>query len=274
MPRTASNPSSAVFPYREAFLAIEQSFVKYGSRTVSPEQIRKELDRYKGYGTRKLTDKLCYKTLVNVVFYSGMRAATVTEKLPVIHDRLGDYRAVADFGPRDIARVLADPKMLRNRRKVEACVKNAAEMRTIIAAHGSFSAYLESFRPRDSFENLLLLKEELEARFAYLGGITVYHFLTELGLPVLKPDRVIARILNRLGLVEFERQHLKTVIHGRKFADATGLPARYIDIVLVAYGQVQTPEFGIDRGICLDKPRCEHCGVTHLCADYQLRRHS
>ena len=116
-----------------------------------------------------------------------------------------------------------------------------------------------------------MLKEELEARFAYLGGITVYHFLTDLALPVLKPDRVIARIFRRLGLVEYERQHLKTVIHGRKFAEATELPIRYVDIVLVAYGQVRSIEIGIDRGICLKEPRCDLCSLTGVCQFWQQK---
>jgi DNA-3-methyladenine glycosylase I len=68
-----------------------------------------------------------------------------------------------------------------------------------------------------------------------------------------------------LGLTETEGQLLKTVLQGRKFAEATGLPIRYIDIVFVAYGQAQSMEFGIDRGICLKNPRCNECGVKEFC---------
>lgn len=114
----------------------------------------------------------------------------------------------------------------------------------------------------------MLLKEGLEGHFSYLGGITVYHFLTDIGLKVLKPDRVICRIFKRLGLIENENQLLKTVIHGRKMAEQTQLDIGYIDIVLVAYGQEQSEAFGIDKGICLSKPRCEYCdkGIKDLCS--------
>jgi DNA-3-methyladenine glycosylase I len=138
-------------------------------------------------------------------------------------------------------------------------------IRELIEEHGSVARYIASFEPAASFENLLLLKEELEGRFQYLGEVTVYHFLTELGLDVLKPDRVICRIFRRLGLIEREDQILKTVIQGRKFREATGLPMRYIDIVFVAYGQAQSLEFGLDRGICLTKPRCSVCGLRDFC---------
>ena len=84
---------------------------------------------------------------------------------------------------------------------------------------------------------------------------------------------MIARIFRRLGLVEYEAQHLKTVIQGRKFAKATGLPIRYIDIVLVAYGQVRFIEIGLDHGICLDEPRCNLCNIKDVC-QFHLQKKS
>jgi DNA-3-methyladenine glycosylase I len=162
--------------------------------------------------------------------------------------------------------------MIRNKRKVAACVKNAVLFRSIIGQHGSFQHYIDSFRPTDSIENLTLLKEEMQARFHYLGGVTAYHFLTDIGLPVLKPDRVISRIFFRLGATSDESNFLETVIQGRKFAEATDLPIRYIDIVFVAYGQVQSLEFGIDRGICLKEPRCQVCALTKYCPYYKAKK--
>ncbi|MEO8498803.1 MAG: DNA-3-methyladenine glycosylase I [Planctomycetota bacterium] len=258
------------FRYREAFKGIEESLLAYGSQRLPREEIQAALDRFKTFGQRELTDEWCFANLIDVVFYSGMLAATVTCRLPVIHQHLADFCKVADYGPGDIERILADEKMLRNRRKIEACVQNAKVMRQIVEQYGSFAAYLAGFDPKGPFENLLLLKEDLEERFAYLGSITVYHFMTNLGLPVLKPDRVIVRIMQRLGLISRPSQHLKAIIHGRKFAESTDEPIRYIDIVMVAYGQVRSTEYGIDKGICLEKePRCSLCGVQHLCSYYQ-----
>src|SRR5216683_2250285 len=96
---------------------------------------------------------------------------------------------VADYSDDDVAAIMSDPGMIRNRRKITACIENARVMRQLIEEYGSFGRYIASFAAADSFENLLLLKEELEARFQYLGGVTVYHFLTDIGMPVLKPDR-------------------------------------------------------------------------------------
>jgi DNA-3-methyladenine glycosylase I len=256
------------FPYQRAFQLAEEALIRYGSNQRPFDEIRTELDDYKTFAGRELTDQLCFSILVHVVFYSGFRAATVTARMSVIDRWFPDWRTVSDYTQDDVAAIMADPGMIRNRRKIAACIANARVIRQLIGDHGSFAQYIKSFEPTSSFENLLLLKEELEARFQYLGGITVYHFLTDIGMPVLKPDRVICRIFQRLGLTETESQLLKTVLQGRKFAEATGLPIRYIDIVFVAYGQVRSTEFGIDRGICLSDPRCSVCGLTELCRWY------
>ena len=257
------------FPYRNVFQQVEESLIRYGSRHRSEAEIRAELDVYKAFAGRKLTDDLYFEILLYVVFYSGFRAATVTARAGSIIRWFPNWRTVADYGDEDVRAIMSDPSMIRNERKINACIENAKIMREVIHEHGSFDQYIASFAAKDSFENLLLLKEELEARFQYLGGITVYHFLTDIGMPVLKPDRVLCRIFNRLGLTETEGQLLKTVLQGRKFAEATALPIRYIDIVFVAYGQAQSMEFGVDRGICLKEPRCCECGIKEYCRWYE-----
>ena len=61
-------------------------------------------------------------------------------------------------------------------------------------------------------------------------------------------------------------QFFKTIQHGRKFAEATGFPIRYIDIVFVAYGQMKSEEIGLTEGICLTNPRCHECSITAYCS--------
>lgn len=254
------------FPYKQVFGKAEQALLAYGSKHKALEEIRANLDAYKTFEHRRLSDDQFYSKLTEIVFYSGFRAATVTAKLKIIERHFPDWKTVSGYTEREIVRVLKDPEMIRNKRKVAACVRNAILFRTVIGQHGSFQHYI------DSFQNLTRLKEEMQARFHYLGGVTVYHFLTNIGFPVLKPDRVISRIFSRLGATNDESNFLETVNQGKKFAEATGLPIRYIDIVFVAYGQVQSLEFGIDRGICLKKPRCHVCGLTGHCRYYKAKK--
>ncbi len=260
--------------YKKVFEVFEHRLLEYGSLHKERSSIQNELNKYKSFESRELSDNEYYEILIFVAFYSGFKAATVTSKSDVIKKHFPSLEVVADYGDTEIKAILNDPNMIKNKNKIAACVKNSKTFKKIIGQFGSFKSYIESFSARDSFENLILLKEELEARFSYLGRITVYHFLTDIGMPILKPDRVICRIFECLGLIENSGQLLKTIIHGRKFAEVTKLPIRYIDIIFVAYGQAASSEFGIDKGICLKEPRCEICDARSFCKDYGLRNKS
>ena len=252
--------------YKVIFENVESTIFRVGSANLSIDKIRANFDVFKHLEGKRFSDNDYYWILVYVIFYAGFRASTVNAKLNSICKHLQDYETVADYDDNKLDQILADPGMIKNRLKIQACIENARVFKSILSEYGSFQAYIDSFSPAASFENLMVLKEELEYRFKGLGRVTTYHFLTEIGLPVLKPDRVICRIFQRLGLIESAEQLLKTIIQGRKFAQATGHPIRYIDIVFVAYGQVKSPEFGLATGICLERdPLCSICGIRNYC---------
>jgi len=258
--------------YKTIFERIETALLEEGSKNLPKEKIQEELNQFKHFDGRTYSNDEYFSKLVEVIFYSGFRAATVTAKLDIIHAHFPNFEIVAKYSLPEIENIMTDSRMICNRHKIGACVDNAKVFQEILSIYGSFQEYVESFDALASFENLMLLKEELEYKFVGIGKITTYHYLTAIGMPVLKPDRVICRIFKRLGLIENEQQRLKTVIQGRKFSQATGLPIRYIDIVLVAYGQVQSIEFGIERGICLEKnPLCNLCSVKEFCNYYSLK---
>lgn len=122
-----------------------------------------------------------------VAFYSGFKAATVTSKKEVIKRNFPSWQVVAGYGEADIERILNDPDMIAHERKVRACVANARTFRDLVGRYGSFKAFLDQHLPSDSFEDLMLLKELLQTTFDYLGGVTVYHFMTDI---VLAPIQI------------------------------------------------------------------------------------
>ncbi len=255
--------------YKTIFEKVESALIIAGSQNLSADKIRANLDEFKHLEGKTFSDVDYYWILVYVVFYAGFRAATVDTRLDLIRQYFPDYETVAGYGESKVRDILSNPGMIRNRRKVQTCIENAKVFRSIVSEYASFQAYVDSFAPTTSFENLMLLKEELEYRFKGLRRITTYHVLTDIGLSVLKPDRVVCRIFQRLGFIESDTQLLKTVIQGRKFAQATGYPIRYIDIVFVAYGQVKSLGFGLASGICLKRnPLCTICSVTDYCNYY------
>ena len=255
------------FNYKEVFELIERSLIEEAYKNKPITKVKDELDRYKKKIT--LTDEKCFEKLIMTTFYSGFKADTVTRKKQVILGHFPSWEKVSTYTEEDVERIVSDPKMIRHRGRIEACAKNAQEFKKIIEKHGSFGKYVEGFEA-ESFENLMILKEDLEARFDYLGPITVYDFLKEIGIPVLKPDRVIMRIFERLGLIDHREQFLRAIFHGREFARITEHPIRYIDTVFVAYGQVATSDLGIERGICLEvNPSCNLCYAKPYCNFYQ-----
>lgn len=262
------------FPYKQVFKKAEETLLLYGSEHKPMEEIRERWNRvkagaHKTFGSQRLSDDEFYSTMVKVVFFAGFRAAVVGQKLHMILHHFPNWEIVSRYTDREIACILDDPSMIRHPGKINACGNNAQQFQAVIREHGSFRRCIDSFNPEHSFENLMRLKEELQRRFDYLGEVTVYHFMMIIGLPVLKPDLVVSRIFYRLSVTNQKDNPSETVKQGLNFAKATGLPIGYIDHVFVVYGQMENKHFGIDRGICLDKPRCGVCGLTDYCGHYR-----
>jgi len=257
--------------YKNIFEKTEIALKKQCS--LSEKDFEKQFGRFKKFESRTRSDDEVFEMLILIIFYSGFKSATVEKKEPLILSYFPDYKSVSEYDENNINKMLSDVKMIKNEQKIKACINNAKVLKKIINKHNSFQEYLDSFDANNSFENLILLKEDLEYHFNYLGKITVYHFLTDLGFNVLKPDRVMMRIFNRLGFIDNENQLLKTVIQGRLFAKETKLPIRYIDIIFVKYGQLgESKDFGLKNGICLEKnPKCELCGLIDECNYYKRK---
>ncbi len=88
-----------------------------------------------------------------------------------------DVDRVADFGPDDIARLLADPGIIRNRLKIDAAVENARRIQQLRQSHGSFADRLEAHHPRPIEAWTQLFRRT----FRFTGGQIVNEFLLSLG---------------------------------------------------------------------------------------------
>lgn len=153
--------------------------------------------------------------------------------------------------------------MIRNKIKIDACVENALKLEQLVDKYGSIEKYIKSFTPNSSDECLFRLKNSLEKNFSFIGGTTSYHFMTDIGLNVLKPDRVILRIFYRLGFLDNKNDLFGAVKTGRAFSRALNIPIRYIDIIFVTYGQLNQAKL---ECICSEKtPKCLKCGANKYC---------
>jgi hypothetical protein len=107
------------------FEQIESTVIEVGDRERRTKPMRDALREAAARAAETLTDADYFQKMVHVVFYSGMKAATVTHKLGAINRHFSSYSMVADYGPKDISNILADPNMLKNKRKIAACIYNA-----------------------------------------------------------------------------------------------------------------------------------------------------
>ncbi len=245
----------------DIFNAVYTSLVSHSDYL--KDEFDKEFDTYKHYEKRVLTDEQYYRLLVEIIFYSGFRASTVNKHLNRIHLHFPSIETVCEYSQLDTNIICEDTLMIKNKRKIEACVSNAKRMKSLINKYGSFVGFVSSFGDMADDDSLFTFKEALEKNFGFLGGQTAYHFMMDIGLNVLKPDRVILRVFSRLNLISDENDLKGAVRVGRAFSSATGFPIRYIDVIFVLYGQMNQENI---ISICTEKnPKCNICKASRFC---------
>ncbi|WP_247232413.1 DNA-3-methyladenine glycosylase I [Telluribacter sp. SYSU D00476] len=84
---------------------------------------------------------------------------------------------VAMYGEEDIARLLADPGVIRNRLKVLAAIHNARVIQEMQQEYGSFKAWLDHHHPATKEQWIKLFKK----KFRFVGGEIVNEFLMSTG---------------------------------------------------------------------------------------------
>ncbi len=107
-----------------------------------------------------------------------------------------DYRRIARFGQADVARLLRDTGIVRNRAKIEAAIANARAMEALVAREGSFQRYIwgfvggrptiNAFRagrvPYTSPEAEALSHDLRKRGFRFVGPGVCYAFMQACGL--------------------------------------------------------------------------------------------
>ena len=111
------------------------------------------------------------------VFQSGISWRVVEAKWPTIREAFHDFdaRRVAGLSESEIDALASDTRVIRNRRKIEGIVSNAARILELDAQHGGFRNYL---RGNGDYEALV---KALRKDFKFLGDMGCYHFLWGVG---------------------------------------------------------------------------------------------
>ena len=139
-------------------------------------------------------DTPLFERLSLEAFQSGLSWLVILRKRPAFRSAFAgfDPAAVAAFGPDDVARLLADAGIVRNRAKIEAAIHNADR---VLVLDRSLDELLWSFAPATharpatlaevpgiSPESTAMAKELKRRGFRFVGPTTCYALMQAAGL--------------------------------------------------------------------------------------------
>ncbi len=148
------------------------------------------------WGSRVVGESTYFERLTLEAFQSGLSWSTILNKRPAFREAFAgfDADAVAAYDERDVLRLMAEPRIVRNRRKIDATLTNARATVALRDAEG-LEAFVLSFRPdrppaprstdemtTTSPESLGLSKGLKKKGFAFVGPTTMFALMEALGV--------------------------------------------------------------------------------------------
>lgn len=151
------------------------------------------------WGVPVTSDRRIFEFLVLESAQAGLSWLTILRKREGYRRNFANFdpKKVAKFSKKDVARLLKDASIVRNRLKVEATINNAKKFLEVQKEFGTFSKYMWSFvgsKPidgkRKSLKDLPAITKEAEAfskdlknrGFKFLGPTTIYAHMQAVGM--------------------------------------------------------------------------------------------
>ncbi|MCC4607700.1 DNA-3-methyladenine glycosylase I [Xanthomonas campestris] len=131
------------------------------------------------YGFPQRDERELFERLVLEINQAGLSWETILRKRGNFQRAYAgfDVDTVAAYGEADIARLMNDAGIIRNRLKILAAIHNAQVIQTLRRTHGSFAQWLDAQHPRDKPAWVKLFKKT----FRFTGGEITGEFLMSLG---------------------------------------------------------------------------------------------
>ena len=161
-------------------------------------------DLYRSYhdtewGRPTSDDRRLFEKLSLEGFMSGLSWLTILRKRENFRAAFHgfDPSAIARFTTRDVARLMGDEGIVRNRAKIEATINNARRLGDLVDEFGSFAAYAWRFEPKHrkrlleqaeltalstTPESVAMSKDLRKRGWGFVGPTTVYSFMQAMGL--------------------------------------------------------------------------------------------
>lgn len=131
------------------------------------------------YGFPILDDNELFERLVLEINQAGLSWNTILQKQQNFKKAYSQFelQVVANYGAEDVARLLQDAGIIRNRLKVHAAIHNAQVIVQLQESYGSFNAWLDYHHPLVLKDWMKLFKKT----FKFTGGEIVNEFLMSIG---------------------------------------------------------------------------------------------
>ena len=148
------------------------------------------------WGLRVSGEAAHFERLTLEAFQSGLSWRTILLKRPAFRAAFAGFDAevVAAYGDDDVARLMADAGIVRNRRKVDATIANARAT-LALRERGGLEAFIWGFVPEPgppprlvgdvpttSPQSVALSRALKKAGFAHVGPTTMYALMEAIGL--------------------------------------------------------------------------------------------
>jgi DNA-3-methyladenine glycosylase I len=151
------------------------------------------------WGTPSHDDRHLFEMVVLEGAQAGLSWSTILHKREGYRRAFAGFDAavVARFGDEEVARLLADSGIVRNRLKIESAITNARAVLEVTSERGSFDRYIWSFVegapktagwqatgeiPAETEESRALSRELKRRGFRFVGPTVCYAFMQAVGL--------------------------------------------------------------------------------------------
>lgn len=151
------------------------------------------------WGVPVRDDRKQFEFLILEGAQAGLSWSTILNKREGYRAAFADFdpERIARFGKRDLARLLQDPGIVRNRLKIEAAIGNARAFLDFQERHGSFARHLWSFVGGKPIQNRFERHEQVPATspqsdaiskdlkqrgFRFVGSTIIYAHMQATGL--------------------------------------------------------------------------------------------
>lgn len=155
----------------------------------------------KEWGKVVRDDHKLFEKIILEGFQSGLSWLTILRKRDefrkVFHDF--DFNKIAQFGYKDVNRLLRNEGIVRHRGKIESAINNARKAEKLVKEFGSLRKYLEQFIPVErnrpkkvtwaylkrhtTCPEAVRLSKDLKKRgWSYVGPTTMYAFMQSVGM--------------------------------------------------------------------------------------------